>query len=68
MIDNEGLKKEKELIIAISNLKIEIIKKSDGLSNQSLINIKRQARELYECLVCLQYDAKEAEDEQEGID
>lgn len=41
MIDNEGLKREKELIIAISNLKIEIIKKSDGLSNQSLINIKR---------------------------
>ncbi|MCY7133654.1 topoisomerase [Streptococcus gordonii] len=61
MIDNENLKKEKELIIAISNLKIEIIKKSDGLSNQSLINIKREARELYECLVCLQYDAKEAD-------
>ena len=31
MLDNESLKKEKELIIAISNLKIEIIKKSDGL-------------------------------------
>nr|DAX74612.1 MAG TPA: hypothetical protein [Caudoviricetes sp.] len=52
---------DKELIIAISNLKIEIIKKSDSLSNQSLINIKREARGLYECLVCLQYDAKEAE-------
>ena len=61
MKDNESLKKEKELIIAISNLTIEIIKKSDGLSNQSLINIKRQARELYECLVCLQYDAKKAD-------
>lgn len=65
MIDNEGLKREKELIIAISNLKIEIIKKSDGLSNQSLINIKRQARELYECLVCLQYDAKEVDNDRD---
>ena len=63
MTDNESLKKEKELIIAISNLKIEIIKKSYSLNNQSLINIKRQVRELYECLVCLQYDAKEAEDD-----
>ena len=64
MKDNESLKKEK-LIIAISNLKIEIIKESDGLSNQSLINIKRQARELYECLVCLQYDAKEADNDRD---
>lgn len=61
MIDNENLEKEKELIIAILNLKIEIIKKSDSLGNQSLINIKREAQRLYECLVCLQYDAKEAE-------
>ena len=61
MIDNESLKKEKELIIAISNLKIEIIKKSDSLGNQSLINIKREAQGLYERLVCLQYDAKEVE-------
>jgi hypothetical protein len=58
---SENFKKEKELIIAISNLKIEILKKSEGLSNQSLINIKKQARDLYECLVCLQYDAKENE-------
>ena len=57
----ESLKNGKELIIAISNLKIEILKKSEGLSNQSLINIKNQARDLYECLVCLQYDAKENE-------
>lgn len=57
----ESLKNEKEFIIAISNLKIEILKKSEGLSNQSLINIKKQARDLYECLVCLQYDAKENE-------
>lgn len=61
MTDHEILKREKELIIVISNLKIEIIKKSDNLSNQSLINIKREAQGLYECLVCLQYDAKEVE-------
>lgn len=62
MVDDKSLNKEKELIFAISNLKIEIIKKSDSLSNQSLINIKREARGLYECLVCLQYDAKEVEE------
>ena len=57
----ESLKNEKELIIAISNLKIEILKKSEGLSNQSLINIKKHARDLYETLVWLQYEAEEVE-------
>lgn len=36
MIDNENLKKEKELIIAISNLKIDIIKKKHGRRNYAL--------------------------------
>lgn len=57
----KSLNKEKELIFAILNLKIEIIKKSDSLNNQSLINIKREVQRLYECLVYLQYDAKEVE-------
>lgn len=57
----KSLNKEKELIFAILNLKTEIIKKSDSLNNQSLLNIKREAQGLYECLVCLQYDAKEVE-------
>lgn len=61
MVDYESLNKEKELIFAILNLKTEIIKKSDSLNNQSLLNIKREAQGLYECLVCLQYDAKEVE-------
>ena len=61
MVGYESLNKEKELIFAILNLKTEIIKKSDSLNNQSLLNIKREAQGLYECLVCLQYDAKEAE-------
>ncbi len=54
------LRKEKELTAAISNLKIEVLQNDDELSSQSLSNIKRQARDLYECLVWLQYAAEEA--------
>ena len=57
---SENFKKEKELTAAISNLKIEILQNEDKLSSQSLSNIKRQARDLYECLVWLQYDAEES--------
>ena len=57
---SENLKKEKELTGAISNLKIEVLQNDDKLSSQSLSNIKKQARELYECLVWLQYDAEES--------
>ena len=57
---SENLKKEKELTAAISNLKIEVLQNDDKLSSQSLSNIKRQARDLYECLVWLQYAAEEA--------
>lgn len=58
---NESLKKEKELSAAISNLKIEVLQNEDKLSSQSLSNIKRQARDLYECLVWLQYAAEESD-------
>lgn len=54
------LRKEKELTAAILNLKIEVLQNDDKLSSQSLSNIKRQARDLYECLVWLQYAAEEA--------
>ena len=57
---SESLKKEKELTAAILNLKIEVLQNDDKLSSQSLSNIKRQARDLYECLVWLQYDAEES--------
>lgn len=57
---SESLKKEKELISAILNLKIEVLQKDDKLSSQSLSNIKRQARDLYECLVWLQYATEES--------
>lgn len=57
---SESLKKEKELTAAILNLKVEVLQNDDKLSSQSLSNIKRQARDLYECLVWLQYAAEEA--------
>ncbi len=57
---SESLKKEKEYTATILNLKIEVLQKDDKLSSQSLSNIKRQARDLYECLVWLQYAAEEA--------
>lgn len=57
---SENFKKEKELSAAISNLKIEVLQNDDKLCSQSLSNIKRQARDLYECLVWLQYAAEEA--------
>lgn len=57
---SESLKKEKELTATILNLKIEVLQNDDKLSSQSLSNIKRQARDLYECLVWLQYDAEES--------
>nr|DAN42436.1 MAG TPA: hypothetical protein [Caudoviricetes sp.] len=58
---SESLKKEKELSAAISNIKIEVLQNEDKLSSQSLSNIKRQARDLYECLVWLQYAAEESD-------
>lgn len=58
---SESLKKEKELTATILNLKIEILQKDDKLSSQSLSNIKRQVRDLYECLVWLQYAAEESD-------
>lgn len=57
---SENLKKEKELSAAILNLKIEVLQNDDKLSSQSLSNIKRKARDLYECLVWLQYNAEES--------
>ena len=58
---SESLKKEKELTAIILNLKIEVLQNDDKLSSQLLSNIKRQARDLYECLVWLQYSAEESD-------
>ena len=58
---SESLKKEKELTAIILNPKIEVLQNDDKLSSQSLSNIKRQARDLYECLVWLQYSAEESD-------
>ena len=50
----------KDFILAIENLKIDIIKSSDNLDRYELGNIKNHARDLYETLVWLQCLAEEA--------
>lgn len=50
----------KDFILAIENLKIDIIKNSDKLDSYELGNIKSHARDLYESLVWLQCMAEEA--------
>ena len=49
----------KDFILAINNLKIDIIKNSDNLDSYELGNIKSHARDLYESLVWLQCTAEE---------
>lgn len=51
---------KKDFILAINNLKIDIIKNSDKLDSYEVGNIKRHARDLYESLVWLQCMAEEA--------
>lgn len=50
---------KKDFILAIENLKIDIIKNSDKLDSYGLGNIKKHARDLYESLVWLQCMAEE---------
>lgn len=50
----------KDFILAINNLKIDIINNSDKLDSYDLGNIKRHTRDLYESLVWLQCMAEEA--------
>ena len=50
---------KKDFILAIENLKIDIIKNSDKLDSYELGNIKKHARDLYESLVWLQCMAEE---------
>lgn len=52
---------KKDFILAINNLKIEIIKNSDNLDSYELGNIKNHARDLYESLVWLQCAKEEVE-------
>lgn len=49
----------KDFILAINNLKNDIINNSDKLDSYELRNIKRHARDLYESLVWLQCMAEE---------
>lgn len=52
---------KKDFILAIGNLKIDIIKNSDNLDSYELGNIKNHSRDLYETLVWLQYAKEEVE-------
>lgn len=52
---------KKDFILAIENLKIDIMKNSDNLDSYELGNIKSHARNLYETLVWLQYAKEEVE-------
>ena len=53
------MKDTKDFILAIENIKIDILKTSDDLNGYELSDIKKHARDLYECLVWLQYAAEE---------
>lgn len=53
-------RQEKYFILAINNLRIDIITNSDNLDSYELGNIKNHARDLYESLVWLQCMAEEA--------
>jgi len=50
----------KDFILAIENLKIDILTNSDKLDSYELGKIKNHARNLYETLVWLQCMAEEA--------
>lgn len=49
----------KDFILIIESLKIDILTNSDNLNSYELSNIKKHARDLYESLVWMQYDAEE---------
>ena len=53
---------KKDFILAINNLKIDIINNSDKLDIYELGNIKRHASDLYETLVWLQYAKEEVQE------
>lgn len=53
------MKGTKDFILDIENIKSDILKTSDDLNGYELSNIKKHARDLYECLVWLQYAAEE---------
>lgn len=52
---------KKDSILAIENLKIDVINNSDKLDSYDLGNIKNHARNLYEALVWLQCAKEEVE-------
>ena len=55
-------RQKKDFILAIENLKIDIINNSDKLDSYELGKIKNHARYLYETLIWLQYAKEEVEE------
>lgn len=51
----------KQYVLKINNIAIDLVKQSDNMSAQNLSYIKTIARELYETLVWLQYEAEQSE-------
>lgn len=59
--EREKVVKMKDFVLSIESLKIDILTNSDNLNSYELSNIKKHARDLYESLVWLQYEAEERE-------
>lgn len=55
------MKGTKDFILAIENIKTDILTNSDNLNSYELGKIKRHASDLYETLVWVQYAAEENE-------
>lgn len=55
------LSKRQQHIQKLTNIKISLLRESEGMSSQDLSDIKRVARGLYEDLVWMQFEAEERE-------
>lgn len=55
------MSKDKQHILTLNAILIDLMKNADAMTAQEISNIKRQARNLYENLVWLQYRAEEVE-------
>lgn len=59
--DKSHLSKQKRYILKMNDIKIDLICDANDMTAQEISNIKIVARELYEDLVWLQYEAEKVE-------
>lgn len=59
--DKSRLSKQKRYILKTNDIKIDLICDANDMTAQEISNIKIAARELYETLVWLQYEAEQLE-------